>query len=376
MPNYIEFQKSMTRELMGVKDRVFNLIEDRHWGEVGKFREAILVDLLVRVLPDTVKVGTGFIIGDYEETTKQIDIIIYDSQYPMIFKKENFIIAPKESVLGIIEVKSKLTASNFTKTLEAIYSNARVLLKYGYHYQDRTALYSKDNGTQRPFVGLFAYESEDGLAEKDSVKRALKKNNGFLNHLVFGKDEFVKYWSGKDPNGEDMDNPFYRFYRIEDLAFGYFVSNLLESILIKTIKKHATQTTYNKAFYPVEKENSISLPDINCLFEVVDAPKVRISDKNLAILEDEESFASHLISYTEKLNRQKYANKSYYGVSRKNIEERYDFQKFSAAFEAREYVLINNLNFQEEDFYFFVKRGEEDNIDYPIGSFRKEDWYH
>ena len=38
MPNYIEYQQSISKELMSIKDRVRNFIDNHHWGEDGRWQ--------------------------------------------------------------------------------------------------------------------------------------------------------------------------------------------------------------------------------------------------------------------------------------------------------------------------------------------------
>lgn len=58
MPDYAAYQKSISDELMSVKDRVRNFIDDRHWGEDGRYKEIILSHTLRQHLPERVSVGT------------------------------------------------------------------------------------------------------------------------------------------------------------------------------------------------------------------------------------------------------------------------------------------------------------------------------
>ena len=44
--NYLAFQKSISNELIATKDRVRNIIENRHWGEEGRYKEVILIENL------------------------------------------------------------------------------------------------------------------------------------------------------------------------------------------------------------------------------------------------------------------------------------------------------------------------------------------
>ncbi|MRG88149.1 hypothetical protein [Salinibacillus xinjiangensis] len=38
----VEFQKTISKELYTIKDRVKNLIGDAHWGEEGRYKESVL----------------------------------------------------------------------------------------------------------------------------------------------------------------------------------------------------------------------------------------------------------------------------------------------------------------------------------------------
>src|SRR5690554_1453256 len=113
------FQESITQELNIVKNRVRNLISDAHWGEEGRFKEAILKNILRKFLPSNLSVGTGFILkatgnNDNENRlSNQLDIIIYDNTLPLLFSEGDFIITTHSNVRGIIEVKSKITATTF-----------------------------------------------------------------------------------------------------------------------------------------------------------------------------------------------------------------------------------------------------------------------
>ena len=42
MPNHINYRKSISEELISTKDRVRNFIDNRHWGEDGRYKEIIL----------------------------------------------------------------------------------------------------------------------------------------------------------------------------------------------------------------------------------------------------------------------------------------------------------------------------------------------
>lgn len=51
MPNYLEYQKSISNEFKAYENRVRNLIDDANWGEEGRYKEIILINYLKRILP-------------------------------------------------------------------------------------------------------------------------------------------------------------------------------------------------------------------------------------------------------------------------------------------------------------------------------------
>lgn len=231
MPNYIEYQQSISKELISIKDRVRNFIDNRHWGEDGRYKEIILSHVLRQHLPKGVSVGTGFVVND-NNITKQIDIIIYQDDYPLLFKQDEFIIAPTECVLGIIEVKSRIDTRIANTAIRTATDNGRIIGK-------------------KIFNGVFAFENQKVKFENDDIKNALKYSTGIVDNICFGKDIFLKYWDAGMPllNPHSICN--YAVYQIEDLAFGYFISNLVEDVYI-SMHGEEIPDTLRKMFYPIE----------------------------------------------------------------------------------------------------------------------------
>jgi len=93
--NPIEFQKSINQELKIIQNRVRNLIGSANWGVEGTYKEAILRKILKPFLPSNLSAGTGLIVkrinGEYIAST-QIDIIIYENTYPLLFSEGDFLI--------------------------------------------------------------------------------------------------------------------------------------------------------------------------------------------------------------------------------------------------------------------------------------------
>jgi len=215
-------------ELNIIKDRVRNLIGDSHWGEEGKYKEAILRNVIKRFLPSNLSIGTGFIIksplfnsnsSDIEEKyliSNQIDIIIYDNTAPVLFSEGDFVIVTDKNTKAIIEVKTKIRNNNIRKILKKAKENGKLV---------------KEN----IFNGVFSYEYEGKINTSKSIDNALKDAGGYVNHISLGPNIFIKFWEKE--NAEDLNNlenncksGFYNIYKLENLSFSYFISNLLELI--------------------------------------------------------------------------------------------------------------------------------------------------
>lgn len=211
-----KFQESITKELDTVKDRVRNLIGSSHWGEEGKYKEAILRNVIRRFLPANLSLGTGFIIrkdNNRTQISNQIDIIVYDNTIPVLFSEGDFVITTCKNVKAIIEVKTKIRNSDLHEIIEKAKENGKLIAK----------------GT---FNGIFSYEY-GGNINSSHIDDALKSAKGHVNHLSLGKNIFIKFWKKEDrnrlsPPASNCEGDFYNIYRLEGLSFSYFISNLLD----------------------------------------------------------------------------------------------------------------------------------------------------
>lgn len=218
--------------MTSAKDRVRNFIDNNHWGEDGRYKEEILKEVLADKLPSYASVGTGFVACDNNRASSQIDIIVYDNNIPLLFKKGDFVIVAKEAVLAIVEVKTDVS-----RCLRGAMCKAH------------------DNGEligRRIFNGIFSYDYGTNLTNKNTVshtlKEALVNNFGNANYLALGENYFIKYWEDGSPNDEPRNK--YRLYKIEGLAFGYFISNLIEDIHLVHCGKPIPENLRN-VFYPI-----------------------------------------------------------------------------------------------------------------------------
>jgi len=227
MINPLEFQKSINAELQVVKDRVRNLIGTANWGDEGAYKEAILRNVIGQYLPKNLSIGNGFILKkgsnldntDFE-VSKQIDILIYDNSYPVIFSEGNFVIVIEESVKGIIEVKSKIYCG---KT----HNNSLYKIIEKFNTFDRF-LKIREKGNNRVFKGIFGYEFEQGIDSK-IIDESLEISNGMVNHISLDKSIFIRHWIDNKglPIHVDCKSDFYNIYDIDNLSHAYFISNLI-----------------------------------------------------------------------------------------------------------------------------------------------------
>ena len=90
----------------------------------------MVVDIGEKKLPKFASCGTGFVVGINEQISTQIDIIIYQNELPLLFKKGDFVIVPQEAVLGIIEVKTKRDSSKIEATVKKAHDNGKLIDHY------------------------------------------------------------------------------------------------------------------------------------------------------------------------------------------------------------------------------------------------------
>lgn len=240
-----EFQKSINKEFILVKDRVKNLIdiETNHPAEDGNYREIILRNIIKRFLPNNLSVGTGFVISNKDsqiKRTTQIDIIVYDNTYPLLFKEGDFIITTPENVKAIIEVKTTIT--NSRKKPDGI---CQVIQKSKANYEIIKLI------SKKLFNGIFAYQYNDNITTQ-LVEKSLVDSEGKVNHISLGDNKFIKYWENETNtiiNDNCESDNFFNIYNLHELSFAYFISNLIDWVV--------EENTYERKWFmfPIPDEN-------------------------------------------------------------------------------------------------------------------------
>lgn len=246
MPDYLKYQKYISNEIISAKDRIRDLIGGIHYGEDGRYKEILLRNIITSKLPNFAATGTGFVLGENEIST-QIDIIIFRKDFPLIFQCSDFVIVPKEAVLGIVEVKTRLCTRDFHEVYLKAHKNGQII------------------GAQ-VFNGIFAYESDMHFSKlPETISETCRSYYENVNHIAFGASYFMKYWPDGQPNGSPHDK--YHIYKISDLAFGYFISNLVENVHTQITGDDRIPESMNRIMYPIEntkeahRKHVIQLPN-------------------------------------------------------------------------------------------------------------------
>jgi len=224
MPNYIEYQKSIAQEFKALESRVRHLIDNANWAEEGRYKEVLVMNYLKRILPGTASVGTGFV-RSVNGISTQVDVVIYDNSYPCLFREGDFVVVSPVCVLAIIEVKTRIAASDLAAYIEKANANGKMIM-------------SEDN-IQRPqelFNGIFSFNIENQIdSYAQHMERmclyALGDESAVVNHVSLGEKNFIRFWNQNNA----FDQSCYNFYdfstgQVKDLSFAYFFSNVLLSI--------------------------------------------------------------------------------------------------------------------------------------------------
>jgi len=213
--NVSQYFESISLELNALKNRVRNFIADAHWQTDGEWKESVLRNILRRHLPNSIEVGRGFIVRP-DDSSSQIDVLIYDSSKPILYRDGDLVFVTPDSVRGIIEVKTRVSRSSLRPALNKLADNCA--------YIHRPAL-----RRFHPYVGLFAYDTdlrtEDCAQALNSLRLAADGDEGrVVNHLALGDSFFIKFWY--EPQ---VDHPHWHAYELKNRAAAYFVNNLIHT---------------------------------------------------------------------------------------------------------------------------------------------------
>lgn len=90
-----------------------------HNATKGAENEESLRNVIRSFVPQRYSVGSGIVIDSFGQRSRQIDIVIYDSQtYPALFSSTSTVLFPVETVIAAIEVKTFLDATKLRNVVE------------------------------------------------------------------------------------------------------------------------------------------------------------------------------------------------------------------------------------------------------------------
>lgn len=214
--------RSLTAELEALRDRVGSFVNEAHWLTIGEWKESILRSFLTRRLPDTVKVGRGFILTKHGLTT-QCDILLYNASSPMLFRDGELVILTPDAVMGIIEVKSRTTRTNLAATLEKFSEIGRKMGREKSHC----------------FFGLFSYETDikDHRVALEVLRDICDHEAKIVDFVNLGCSTFIKWWRF-DPVRAESHYEKWHSYKLDDMAAGYFIANVVEFVSPDSVGKN------------------------------------------------------------------------------------------------------------------------------------------
>lgn len=212
--------KDLTKELEALKNRVRHYIHDAHWLSDGEWKESVLRTILKRHLPSNIGVGRGFVVKA-EQSSTQIDVLLYDNTKPILFQDGDFVIVTTDSVLGVIEVKTRLKRAETLR--EAVNSVCEIA-----EFVNPSSNYGKNQ-----FFGVFCYEEPGFDTDRalDIVQECVGGiSSRVINSAAFGKDYFIRYWPGPPNSPFNQGHCKWHAYHLENKAPAYFVHNVIDHL--------------------------------------------------------------------------------------------------------------------------------------------------
>jgi hypothetical protein len=102
-----------------------------HRGESGRARENVFRDFLRRLIPPDIGIDTGFVVDSAGGVSRQIDIVLYRTDYYPIFEIGGVKHFMAESVIAVFEVKASLRSRDEVLAALANLESVKVLDRTG-----------------------------------------------------------------------------------------------------------------------------------------------------------------------------------------------------------------------------------------------------
>lgn len=127
MPDVKDFYSLMAAKLAAEADMAAKWLADKHWGTVGTCREGALRRFIAAYLPQRLACGTGFIVNERHELSRQCDLLVYDQHaLAPLFIEDDFVVVRADSVRLVVEVKSSVDAGVIREAINNIRAAKRL----------------------------------------------------------------------------------------------------------------------------------------------------------------------------------------------------------------------------------------------------------
>ncbi len=157
-----QYYEGITRQLRSEVDFINSLFE--HQGVKGEGNEVALRELLVKFIPKRYGIGTGIVIDQHGQPSRQCDIVIYDTfLYPSLLSLTSVHLFPVDLVYATVEVKTTLNSQTTKEALENIASVRGldfIKLDFGDWWASGNEQVFGVRKTTPPIGIVFAYHSE------------------------------------------------------------------------------------------------------------------------------------------------------------------------------------------------------------------------
>jgi len=208
-------------ELRNAQNRIRKLIGKAHWLTDGEHKESILRRVLRNHVPESIRVGRGFVLTS-NRTSNQLDILLTYKNKPTLFKDEELTIVTSDAVEAIGEVKTKLTWKRLQETLAKAADN---VARIRHDNQDRN---------QKVWCGLFVYESMPSDNSARILKAIQESSRGELHRVVdlvvLGPNMAVQFVEKETSRSKVMSGSGWISYHLQNLAQAFFLSNVVLSV--------------------------------------------------------------------------------------------------------------------------------------------------
>lgn len=165
---FLGLQATMVSQLKTFRKSV------KHPGDKGDGSESIWIKFFCKYLPKRYSVAKATVIDHLGNTSQQIDVVIYDSQYtPFIFNEEGTVYIPAESVYAVFEAKQEITKGLAKYAGEKIASVRKL---------QKTSAPIIDKGTTRPAAQVFT--TLGGFLCLDNGWKDSLKGNKYFEDIV------------------------------------------------------------------------------------------------------------------------------------------------------------------------------------------------